>query len=116
MMIRHILLVQFTSAATDSDIAAVRSAFIGIPDRIEGVESVEWGTNNSPENMNKHYTHCVLMTFKDEAARSRYLPHPAHEELKAVFVPTIEDILVFDYVFDYAFDTASDYGPDTSQS
>uniref|UniRef100_UPI0013D31CB3 Dabb family protein n=1 Tax=Enterobacter ludwigii TaxID=299767 RepID=UPI0013D31CB3 len=66
-MIRHILFIKFTDCALAEQILAVRTAFLQIPDRIEGVTSVEWGINNSPEGKNSGFTHCVLMTFADEA-------------------------------------------------
>lgn len=68
-----------------------------MPTKVEGVDSVEWGLNDSPEGKNKHYTHCVMMTFVDEAGRDRYLPHPEHDVLKEIFRPILEDIVVFDY-------------------
>ncbi len=96
-MIRHILFITFTDSALPEQILAVRTAFLEIPDRIEGVTGVEWGTNDSPEKKNAGFTHCVLMTFQDEAARQRYLPHPAHDDLKAIFRPILQDIIVLDY-------------------
>ncbi|MGK2895221.1 Dabb family protein [Klebsiella michiganensis] len=96
-MIRHILFITFTDSALPEQILAVRTAFLQIPARIEGVTSVEWGINNSPEGKNNGFTHCVLMTFADEAARQRYLPHPAHEALKTIFRPILRDIIVLDY-------------------
>ena len=106
-MIRHILLIQFKPETTPAQIAAVKAAFLGIPEKIDGVTDVEWGENDSPEGKNQGYTHCVFMTFRDEAGRQAYLPHPQHEALKAIFVPTLQNITVFDYtvfdstVFDY---------------
>ncbi|HCP5933088.1 TPA: Dabb family protein [Escherichia coli] len=38
-----------------------------------------------------------MMTFVNEAARQRYLPHPEHEALKNIFRPILNDIIVFDY-------------------
>lgn len=96
-MIRHILLITFTDSALPEQILAVRTALLQIPTRIEGVTGVEWGINNSPEGKNNGFTHCVLMTFADEAARQRYLPHPAHEALKTIFRPILRDIIVLDY-------------------
>lgn len=96
-MIRHILFITFTNAATPEDVLAVKRAFLQIPNRIDGVTGVEWGINDSPEGKNRGYTHCVLMTFADETARRRYLPHPAHEALKAIFRPILRDIIVLDY-------------------
>lgn len=97
-MIRHILFIRFHSSAAQQQIDAVRHAFLNIPQQVEGVLSVEWGQNDSPEGNNAGFTHCVLMTFKDEAARSRYLPHPAHDALKAIFKPVLRDIIVLDYI------------------
>ncbi|WP_449543734.1 Dabb family protein [Enterobacter ludwigii] len=96
-MIRHILFMTFTDSALPEQIQAVRSAFLQVPEQIEGITSVEWGTNDSPEEKNAGVTHCVLMTFADEAARQRYLPHPAHEALKVIFRPVLRDIIVLDY-------------------
>lgn len=96
-MIRHILLIKFTDQASAEKIDEVRSLFEAAPEQVEGVEAVEWGVNDSPEGLNQGYTHSVMMTFADEQGRQNYLPHPAHEALKAVFVPLLEDIIVFDY-------------------
>ena len=96
-MIRHILLIQFKSEASVQAITAVKEAFLTIPSRIEGIESIEWGENDSPENKNQGFTHCVLMTFVDEAGRNRYLPHSEHDALKEIFRPILDDIIVFDY-------------------
>ena len=96
-MIRHILLIAFKAGTLADDIAAVRAAFLGIPARVNGVVAVEWGENDSPEGRAEGFTHSVLMTFADEAARQHYLPHPDHEALKAIFRPVLDRIIVLDY-------------------
>ncbi len=65
--------------------------------KVEGVVSVEWGLNDSPENLDQGFTHSVLMTFANEKGRQNYLPHPEHAVLKEVFKPLLEDIVVLDY-------------------
>ena len=96
-MIRHILFITLTDDTSPAQIDAVRLAFLRIPHQVEGVTRVEWGVNDSPEGKNSGYTHCVLMTFADEAARQRYLPHPAHDALKTLFRPVLQDIVVLDF-------------------
>lgn len=96
-MIRHLLLIAFKPAVDSAQIAIIKTLFETIPAKIDGVVAVEWGLNDSPEGLNKHFTHAVVMTFVDEAARARYLPHPEHEALKQEFVPLLADIIVFDY-------------------
>ncbi|MEM9604609.1 MAG: Dabb family protein [Pseudomonadota bacterium] len=94
---RHLLLIQFKPEVGPADIDALFAHFKRIPDEIPGIVGIECGANESPEGLDKGYTHVVLMTFEDAAARDAYLPHPAHDALKAVFVPMIGDIIVIDY-------------------
>ena len=96
-MIRHILLIKFNNSATPAQIGELQKAFESISNKIEGIISVEWGINNSPEGKNNGYTHSVLMAFADNAARERYLPHPEHVALQLLFHPILDDIVVFDY-------------------
>jgi hypothetical protein len=96
-MIRHVLLVRFKADASSNSIELVRTAFKEISSKIEGIVGVEWGLNNSPEKLNKRFTHCILLTFIDEIARDNYLPHPEHDALKEVFSAVLEDIIVLDY-------------------
>ncbi|WP_336243390.1 Dabb family protein [Enterobacter cloacae] len=96
-MIRHILFITFTESASSDLRNAVRQAFLRIPHQVTGVTRVELGSNNSPEGKNAGYTHCVLMTFADEAARQHYLPHPAHDALKSIFRPVLQNIVVLDF-------------------
>jgi hypothetical protein len=99
-MIRHILLIKFKTSSTASEINALKASFESMPSNVEGVYSVEWGLNDSLEGKNKAYTHAVLMNFVDEAGRQNYLPHPKHEQLKLIFGPILEDLVVFDYTID----------------
>jgi hypothetical protein len=96
-MIRHIILIKFKSTAKENEINDLKASFESMPSKIEGVHSVEWGFNDSPELKNKGYTHVVLMNFIDDAGRNNYLPHPEHAELKKLFRPILEDLIVFDY-------------------
>ena len=96
-MIRHILFITFTDETSPDQRNAVRQAFLRIPQQVTGVTRVELGSNNSPEGKNADYTHCVLMTFADEAARQHYLSHPSHDALRSIFRPVLRDIIVLDF-------------------
>jgi hypothetical protein len=43
------------------------------------------------------YTHCFLVTFRDEAGRAAYLPHAEHKKFVELALPKIESVLVVDY-------------------
>ncbi len=94
---RHLLLVRFKPEVTAEQLDALFAHFRRLPADIPGIVSVECGANESPEGLEKGFTHAILMTFVDSAARDAYLPHPGHENLKAVFVPLVADIIVIDY-------------------
>lgn len=96
-MIRHVIFCSFREGVTLGHIQVVEKAFLQIPVQIEGVLSVEWGVNNSPESKNAGFTHCILMTFQDEAVRRHYLDHPAHCTLKSIFNTIRHKIIVLDY-------------------
>ncbi len=42
-------------------------------------------------------THGFIMTFSDVAARDAYVVHPEHERFKAMLMPMVENVLVFDF-------------------
>ncbi|REG82614.1 Dabb family protein [Marinomonas pollencensis] len=96
-MIRHILFIQFKDEANSADVTRCLENIAGLKDKIDGIEGVEWGENNSPVGF-KNYTHCVLMTFIDEAARDAYLPHPVHQALvNDELMPILEDVVMLDF-------------------
>ncbi|MBU2414901.1 MAG: Dabb family protein, partial [Gammaproteobacteria bacterium] len=51
-MIRHVLFIQYKEQASEADIATSLANFDAIKSKIDGIESVEWGLNNSPEGRN----------------------------------------------------------------
>jgi Stress responsive A/B Barrel Domain len=93
----HIVLLQFRPAVTAEEIASVFVLLEGLKDKIPGLLEFTGGPYSSPEGINKGYTHAFTMTFEDEASRDGYLPHPAHEEVKAAVVPLLDDLIGFDY-------------------
>jgi hypothetical protein len=95
--LRHMVLFKFKESATPAEITEVVDAFKALPAKIETIRNFEWGINNSPENLNKGFTHCFMLTFHSEEDRATYLPHPDHKAFGNVLGPILEDVLVVDY-------------------
>lgn len=95
--LRHVVLFSFKESSTPDDVKKVEEAFRALPSKIKEIKGFEWGTNNSPENLNKGYTHCFFLTFDSEEDRAVYLPHPAHKAFGAVLGPHLQNVLVVDY-------------------
>ena len=96
-LLRHVVLFKFKEGTAGTDIKKVEDAFRALPSKIKEIKSLEWGTNNSPENINQGFTHCFFVTFSSEEDRAVYLPHPAHKEFGKILGPYLDKVLVLDY-------------------
>ena len=97
--IRHVVCFKFKEDATKEQIAKVVKTFEDLKKKkkIAEIENFEWGTNNSPEGLNKGFTHCFILTFANEKARDVYLPHPDHKAFGKVLKPILDDVFVIDF-------------------
>ncbi len=95
--LRHVVLFKFKDDASKEAIKAIEAKFRALPSKIAEIESLEWGTNNSPEGLAQGFTHCFFVTFKDAKAREVYLPHPAHKAFVELLKPSLDKVLVIDY-------------------
>jgi hypothetical protein len=91
------VLFKFKESSTPNDIKKVEDAFRALPSKITAIKSLEWGTNNSPENINQGFTHCFFVTFANEKDREIYLPHPDHKAFGKILSPHLDKVLVIDY-------------------
>ena len=96
-LLRHIVLFKFKEDTTKEDLTAIENAFAELPAKIPEIVDFEWGTNNSPEGLDKGFTHSFFVSFKDEKGREVYLPHPDHKAFVELAGPSIENVLVIDY-------------------
>lgn len=95
---RHIVCFKFKEDATPDQIKKIENAFAALPSKIDTIKDYEWGTNVSPENRAKGFTHCFVVTFADKAGLDVYLPHEAHQAFVKNLKPILDDVFVFDFV------------------
>ena len=95
--IRHIVCLKFIEEASSEQMSEIEKSFPALQESIPGIVSIEWGTNNSPEGLNKDFTHCFIVTFENEEARSNYLPHPNHQAFVDILKPLLDDVFVIDF-------------------
>lgn len=96
--IRHVVHFKFKAGADKAQVAKVVTEFAALKGKIAVVEALEYGTNVSPEGLDKGYTHCWIATFKNAADRDAYLVHPDHKAFVALLKPVLEDALVVDFI------------------
>ena len=96
--IRHVVHFKFKKEATPEQVKKITDEFAALKTKIAVVESLEWGTNVSPEGFDKGFTHCWIVNFKSTKDRDTYLEHPAHKAFVEILLPILDEALVVDFV------------------
>ncbi len=96
--IRHVVHFKFKADADKAQIAKVVEGFAALKTKISVVESLEYGTDVSPEGLGKGFTHCWIVSFKTAADRDAYLVHPDHKAFVTLLMPILDEALVVDFV------------------
>ena len=99
VQVKHIVVFKYKSTATSEQITEVTRAFKALKGKIPGIASFEYGINNSPENINKGFTHVYLLTFENASLRDAYLPHPEHKKFGELLgrLGVLEEPFVVDF-------------------
>lgn len=99
-MIHHIVLVKFKAEITADEKTVIWDRLAALDAVIDGIESMVFGGNVSPEGVSRGYNDGFVMVFRDAAARDVYLEHPAHKaagaSLVAALAGGLDGLLVVD--------------------
>jgi len=95
--VRHVVSFKFKKDASPADIRKVEEAFSALKAKIPQIQSLEWGTNVSGENLDKGFTHMWVLSFADAAAVKTYIDHPDHQAFVKLLKPSLEDAFVIDF-------------------
>jgi hypothetical protein len=96
--LKHVVSFKFKEGASPAEIQKVVEAFGELPKKIKEIRSYEWGTNNSPEHLNKDFTHCFILSFDNDADRKVYLEHADHKAFGKLLGPILGDVYVIDFL------------------
>jgi len=96
-VLRHVVLFKFKDDTSSQQVREIENAFRALPDKVDAICDFEWGTDISVENLQQGFTHCFLVTFRSEADRAEYIPHPAHKEFGKMLGSHLDKVLVVDY-------------------
>ena len=93
----HVVSLKFKEGTSVEQIKAVEGAFVALKTKIPGIDSLNWGTNVSPEHHDNGFTHCFVLTFASEKDRDTYLAHAEHKAFGGVLHPILDQVLVIDF-------------------
>jgi len=95
--LRHVVAFKFKDSATKEKIKEVEDAFRALKGKIPQIVAYEWGTNISPEKLDKGFTHGFILSFKNEKDRDAYLVHPEHKKFGELVGGVLADVFVIDF-------------------
>ncbi|MEM7262117.1 MAG: Dabb family protein, partial [Planctomycetota bacterium] len=98
--VHHIVIFQFNETTTPAQAFAVSQEFSKLSTKIEGIQSLQWGTNNSPEGLNDGLTHAFCLTFENQAKLDAYGPHAAHQEFVKLVRAHVGKVFVNDFAIE----------------
>lgn len=96
--IRHVVHFKFKPDADPAKVQKVVDEFAALRGKIPVIQEFDYGTNVSPEGLDKGFTHCWILTFKNDKDRDAYLVHPDHKAFVEVLKPVLAEPLVVDFV------------------
>ncbi|MHC1766355.1 MAG: Dabb family protein [Verrucomicrobiia bacterium] len=95
--VKHITLLKFKEGTAEDQVQSIFDSILDITESVPGIEDYVSGPNSSPEGLSQGYTHALIMTFSDSAARDAYLSSPSHEQVKGLIDPVLDARLVIDF-------------------
>ena len=96
--VRHVVHFKFKKEATPEQIKGVVDGFAALKTKIDFVQNIEFGTNMSPEGLDKGFGYCWIVSFKNAQDRDAYIVHPAHKAYVETLKPVLDEAMVVDFV------------------
>ena len=95
---KRIVLFKFKEGTHGETIKEIFAGIEGLRDKVPGINDLCWGAYSSSDDLNQGYTHALIITFRDEASRDGFGPHPEHQEVVEKLVgPNLDGVLAFDF-------------------
>lgn len=99
-MIRHIVLTKFKPETEEGKISGIYTGLSVLTEKISGAHNFIGGQSDSPEQIERGYTHAFVIDFDSWADLKVYAEHPEHKVLGSQIVENatggIDGILVLD--------------------
>jgi hypothetical protein len=93
----HIVAVKFKDGTSDADKQAIGAAFRELKNKIKLVQDFAGGESVSVEKLNKDFSYCAVLTFKDIPSLKAYIEHPEHQAFVELLKKHMADVFVFDF-------------------
>lgn len=94
--LQHVVAFNYKPEITEQQKLDVTKAFYALKEDIPQIKAFEGGADIQ-KAANKKFTHCFIVTVKDEKDLALYGNHPKHKAFSAMVDPMLAEVMVVDY-------------------
>lgn len=95
--LRHVVAFRFKPEVTSEQMQQVTRDFKALPHKVPQIMAFEGGPDVSFQQKSGKFTHCFMVTVKNEKELSRYGEHPDHKAFSRSVDPLLAEVMVVDY-------------------
>lgn len=95
--LRHVVAFKFKPGVTEQQMQQATEDFHALKKKVPQILEFEGGPDLAMEKKKERYTHCFIVTVKDEQQLAAYGSHPDHRAFSKSVDPLLAEVMVVDY-------------------
>jgi hypothetical protein len=95
--LRHVVAFRFKPDVTPEQMQQVTRDFQALPQKVPQILAFEGGPDVAFQQKSGKFTHCFIVTVKNEQELARYGEHPDHKAFSRSVDPMLAEVMVVDY-------------------
>jgi quinol monooxygenase YgiN len=95
--LRHVVAFRFKPDVTLEQMQQATRDFRALPRKVPQILAFEGGPDVSLQQKSGKFTHCFMVTVKDQQALAQYGEHPDHKAFSRSVDPLLAEVMVVDY-------------------
>jgi hypothetical protein len=95
--LRHVVAFRFKPDVTLEQMQRVTRDFQALPKKVPQIVAFEGGPDVSFKQKTGKFTHCFIVTLKNEKELALYGEHPDHKAFSRSVDPLLAEVMVIDY-------------------
>lgn len=98
--LRHVVAFKFKPEVSLEEINKIHKDFHALKEKVPQIIKFEGGADvkfSQESKVGKDYTHCYIVTVKDEKDLAAYGAHPDHQAFSEAALLLLDEVMVVDY-------------------
>ncbi|QNF34005.1 Dabb family protein [Adhaeribacter swui] len=95
--LRHVVAFKFKPGTTSEQMQKATSDFLNLKSQVPQILEIEGGPDVALAQKQGKYTHCFVVTVKNQPDLDAYGSHPKHKAFSQSVDPLLAEVMVVDY-------------------